>query len=327
MNFGTIESVLWGMKTTKFVSRKEPIMKTYLYLAVICFVSMTLVGGVFGEMKIVEVPKKEPVAAPEKVIPGEVIPEQVKFEDIQLPEKGSADYWVIRSDAVTELTRLLTSKRAEMKKKRMMVADYLLKIGKAEEMASAQIEVPDDPKLYAQALGLLESYEQRNIALPKKLPTWEESADFAMRFIIFEGHVPMQFDGDEDLQSFVEVCKKKEAYAQKVRREMRSYVRDCLKMWTYLGTIGQQSAAREWAAQMKLDAEKARSAEQAMIAEQRRMTALERREADKERKFQDAQDRASFYSTRRERAYTSRQDRLRYQQTLLNERYVNSYRW
>jgi hypothetical protein len=78
---------------------------------------------------------------------------------------------------------------------------------------------------------------------------------------------------------------------------------------------------------MKLDAEKMKNAERAMVAEDRRMASLERRESAKEQKFEDAQDRASFRSSRRSRVYQSRDDRVQYQQTLLNDRYTNSYRW
>lgn len=255
------------------------------------------------------------------------MPEDVKLEDIQLPPKDSPEYWVVRSEAMGELTPLLTKKRAEMKQKRQMLADYLLKIGKGEEMAAAQIEVPDDPALYAKALGVAEGLEERDVTLPKKTPTWDELAEFAMRFILYEGYVPMEFDGPEDVASFIEVGKKKEAYAQKVRKEMRSYVKDCLKMWIYLGQIDQQSAAKEWAVQMKLDAEKGKAAERAMVSEQKRNDALARSEAEKQRKFEDAQARASFRSGRGERVYQSRNDRLQYQQTLLNERYTNYYRW
>ena len=256
-----------------------------------------------------------------------VASEEVKLEDIQLPEKDSPEYWVVRSDAVGELIPLLTKKRAEMKQKRQMLADYLLKIGKGEEMAAAQIEVPDDPALYAKALGLTEGFEQRDVTLPKKTPTWDELAEFAMRFVIYEGYVPVEFDGVEDAAGFIEVGKKKEAYAQKVRKEMRAYVKDCLKMWIYLGQIGEQAAAKEWAVQMKVDAEKSKAAERAMVAEERRTAALNRSEAAKEQEFEDAQSRASYRSSRRERGYTSRQDQRQYQQTLLNERYTNSYRW
>jgi hypothetical protein len=299
-------------------------MKTSTYFTILCLFTMLFVG-ISGAAKVVEVAPKEPEPAVEA--PVEPAVEEVKFEDIQLPDKEDPDYWVIRSDAVTELTRLLTSKRAEMKQKRQMLADYLLKINKAQEMAAANIEVPDDPKLYAQALGVLDGFEQRDIPLPKKSPTWEELAEFAMRFIISEGYVPMQFDGAEDKASFIKVAQQKEQYAQKVRREMRGYVKDVLKMWIYLGQINEQSAAKEWAVQMKLDAEKGKAAERAMLAEQRRMAAADRREAKEDQKFEDAQQRASFYSSRRERAYQSRQDRLNYQQTLLNERYTNYYRW
>ncbi len=312
-------------------------MKTSTYLAISCILSMLFVVGVSGAAKVIEVAAEEPVveevkadepaAAEESPALAEAAVEEVKFEDIQLPEKDSPEYWVVRSEAMGELTPLLTRKRAEMKKKRQMLADYLLQIGKAEDTAAANVEVPDDPTLYAKALGVLDEYKQRDIALPAKLPTWEESAQFAMRFVLYEGYRPMQFDGVEDAKGFSEVCIKKEQYAQKVRKEMRSYVKDCLKMWTYLGTIDQQAACKEWAVGIKMDAKKAEDAERAAVSESRRMASLERRESEKERKLQDAQDRASFRSTRRSRAYQSRDDRLRYRQTRLDDRYTNSYRW
>ncbi|RKY06622.1 MAG: hypothetical protein DRP56_07065 [Planctomycetota bacterium] len=294
-------------------------MKTSTILTISCVFSLLFVVAVSSAAKVIEV-------APAKPAVEEAV-EEVKFEDIELPQKDSPEYWVVRSEAMGELTPLLTRKRAEMKKKRQMLADYLLKIGKGEEMAAANVEVPDDPKAYAKALGLLDGYKQRDIALPAKLPTWEETAQFSMRFVLYEGYRPMQFDGAEDAKGFVEVCQKKEQYAQKVRKEMRLYVKDCLKIWTYLGTIGEQSACKEWAVGMKLDAKKADDAERAAVAESRRMAALERRESAKEQKFQDAQDRASFRSSRRSRHYQSRDDRLQYRQSRLDERYTNNYRW
>ena len=315
-------------------------MKTSTYLAISCLFTMSFILiGVSAAAKVTEVPADKPAdvdeasasaePATEAELTAEVEPAdwEVKFEDIQLPETDSPDYWVIRSDAVTELTRLLTSKRAEIKQIRQMLADYLLKIGKAEEMASKNIVVPDDPKLYFEALGLEHLYEDNDLDAPLKTPTWEELAEFSMRFIIFEGHVPMQFDGVEDVASYIQVAKKKEQYAQKVRREMQGYVKDSLEMWIYLGQIGQQAAFDEWEVQMKVDSEKAKSAERAALADQRRMVALDRRESEKERKFADAQSRASFRSTRGSRNYQSRDNRLRYQQTLLSDRYTNSYRW
>ncbi|MHC4998359.1 MAG: hypothetical protein ACYTEM_04960 [Planctomycetota bacterium] len=314
-------------------------MKTSTFLAILCLFTMGFVViGACEAAKVIEVPADEPAAvdeAPASAEPAtkeeptaEVEPadDEIKFEDIQLPEKDSPEYWVVRSEAIGELTPLLTKKRAEMKKKRQLLADYLLKIGKAEDMAAANIKVPDDPALYAKALGVDQDLKDLN-AMPKKRPTWEELAQFSMRFVLHEGYRPMQFDSAEDAAGFAEVCRKKEQYAQKVRKEMLGYVEDTLKMWTYLGTIGEQSAAKEWAVGMKLDAEKMKNAERAMVAEERRMASLERRESEKERKFEDAQDRASFRSSRRERVYQSRDDRLQYQQTLLNDRYTNSYRW
>ena len=137
----------------------------------------------------------------------------------------------------------------------------------------------------------------------------------------------MQFDSVEDAKGFADVCKKKEEYAQKVRKEMLNYVKDCLKMWTYLGTINQQSAAKEWAVGMKLDAIKQENTQRQMLADERRTASLQRRQQAEEQKFQDAQDRASFSSSTRERRYESRDSRLQYQQTLLSDRYTNNYRW
>ncbi|MHC4554226.1 MAG: hypothetical protein ACYSUS_02855 [Planctomycetota bacterium] len=314
-------------------------MKNSTYLPIIFLFTISFfMVGVSEAAKVIEVEKEEPVAAdeaPASTEPAtkeepttEVEPadDEIKFEDIQLPKKDSPEYWVVRSEAMGELTPLLTKKRAEMKKKRQLLADYLLKIGKAEDMAAANVQVPDDPALYAKALGVDQDLKDLN-AMPKKRPTWEELAQFSMRFVLHEGYRPMQFDSVEDAAGFAEVCRKKEQYAQKVRKEMLGYVEDLLKMWTYLGTIGEQSAAKEWAVGMKLDAEKMKNAERAMVAEERRMASLERRESEKERKFQDAQDRASFSSSEKERRFDSRQDRLQYQQTLLSDRYTNSYRW
>ncbi|MHC5144209.1 MAG: hypothetical protein ACYSOX_01090 [Planctomycetota bacterium] len=314
-------------------------MKNSTYLPIIFLFTISFfMVGVSEAAKVIEVEKEEPVAAdeaPASTEPAtkeepttEVEPadDEIKFEDIQLPKKDSPEYWVVRSEAMGELTPLLTKKRAEMKKKRQLLADYLLKIGKAEDMAAANVQVPDDPALYAKALGVDQDLKDLN-AMPKKRPTWEELAQFSMRFVLHEGYRPMQFDSVEDAAGFAEVCRKKEQYARKVRKEMLGYVEDLLKMWTYLGTIGEQSAAKEWAVGMKLDAEKMKNAERAMVAEERRMASLERRESEKERKFQDAQDRASFSSSEKERRFDSRQDRLQYQQTLLSDRYTNSYRW
>jgi len=314
-------------------------MKTSTFLAILCLFTMAFVViGVCEAAKVIEVPADEPAAVDEppasaepatKEEPtAEVEPEdgEIKFEDIQLPEKDSPEYWVVRSEGIGELTPLLTKKRAEIKKKRQMLADYLLKIGEAENMAAANVQVPDDPALYAKALGVDQDLKDLN-AMPKKRPTWEELAQFSMRFVLHEGYRPMHFDSVEDAKGFADVCIKKEQYAQKVRKEMLGYVEDCLKMWTYLGTINQQSAAKEWAVGMKLDAEKMKNAERAKLAEDRRMAAMERQESAKEQKFEDAQERASFRSSRRERVYQSRDDRLQYQQTLLNDRYTNSYRW
>ena len=147
---------------------------------------MVVVVGASGVTKVSEVAADEPAVAEESPALAESAVEEVKFENIQLPVKDTPEYWVVRSEAMGELTPLLTRKRADMKKKRQMLADYLLKIGRAEDMAAAEVKVPDDPTLYAKALGLIDEYKQQDIALPAKLPTWEETAQFSMRFVLYQ---------------------------------------------------------------------------------------------------------------------------------------------
>jgi len=170
-------------KKTEFFER-EKAMKTKKMVFLLTV--MVVVVGASGVTKVSEVAADEPAVAEESPALAESAVEEVKFENIQLPVKDTPEYWVVRSEAMGELTPLLTRKRADMKKKRQMLADYLLKIGRAEDMAAAEVKVPDDPTLYAKALGLIDEYKQQDIALPAKLPTWEETAQFSMRFVLYQ---------------------------------------------------------------------------------------------------------------------------------------------
>ena len=251
--------------------------------------------------------------------------EEVDLKDIPLPQRDDPEYWVIRSDAVGEIIPLLTGKRAEIKQKRQQVADYLDRIGRTMNMAAQQIKVPDDPALYAEALGWSDSIRRRDIDLPKTLPNWEETVELAMRFIISEGYVPIQFDGVEDIQGFVDVCERKETYARKVRDDVRAYLNDYLEMWLYLKQSDEQFAYHDWVMQRELEAQRAEQAEREQWAEQRRAAAMQRKEQEKQLKFQLEQNREAFRSTRREREYYTREKLLFYRLSLLNAHYARYY--
>ena len=251
--------------------------------------------------------------------------DDLDLQAIPLPERDNPEYWVIRSEAMSEIIPLLTRKRAEIKQKRQRVADYLDRIGKTEQMAASQIDVPQDPALYAEALGWSDSIRLHDIELPKTMPSWEQTAEFAMRFIIDEGYVPIQFDGIEDMEGFVDVCRRKDTYARKVRDEMRAYLNDYLEMWLYLEQSGEQFAYRDWITRLELEAERHEQAIRKQLAEQRRQAAVQRREFEKQQEFQLARNREAFRSTRRERMYYTRERLLLYRQARLDALYSGYY--
>ncbi len=298
-------------------------MKNLIY-CMLCVVSATSLAA--EKPADATIKSAEPAKTAAQV-QADVQKERSAFDTIPLPEKDSTEYWLVRSEAMNDLLPFLTKKRAEMKEKRELLANYLLKIGKAEDMAAQNIEVPEDPKLYARAMGVLDGLEEKNVTLPSKLPTWEETAQMAMRFVIDGGYVITVLDGEQDVKDYAELCVKKEAYARKVQKEMRGYAKDVIRIWMYLGTINEQDGCKAAVAQYKIDQKKIKDTEKELAMQQKSMAVQERSQSAKQAKFEDAQDRASFRSTAGERRYDTRQDQLQYQQTLLNERYTNAYRW
>ena len=68
---------------------------------------------------------------------------------VPMPAKNSPQYWVLRSEAVRELTRFMTKKRTELKRKYNHFPRYLDQIGKRKDYGSRNIKVPDDMDLSA----------------------------------------------------------------------------------------------------------------------------------------------------------------------------------
>lgn len=254
--------------------------------------------------------------------------EKVEAEpEIQLPAKDTTLYWNIRSEAVSELIPYLTSKRSEIKKKMKFLADYLLDIGKASEFAASDTKAPEDMKYYAEVLNLTKSFEEANIPIPEKRPTWDEVVEIAMKHVMFEGYVPTEIEGTEEAEMYKELCKNKERYGQKVREDLHDAITKGVRMWIYLGTIDEQANAKAKLADIIL-ADKAAAAEQkAQVAEMKREDNMAYAQQKEDQKRQDAMDRASFRSSRRSRQYESRDNRLQYRQSRLDERYTNSRRY
>ena len=295
--------------------------KTYLVWITVAIFALSL-PTLAAEEKEAETAKPEPAPAP-------VMPESLEFSQIVLPANDTIEYWVIREQCLSDLTPFLTKKRKELKEKRQILADYLVQIGKAEDFAAQDIKIPNDPKLYALAFGVLDGLEQKNIDVSKieikKRPDWNGLVEFAMKNAIYEGYVPTAIEGAEELNMYKEIVFKKERYGQKVHKELRPIADQCIKMWLYLGTINEQENLRTHVAQMKLKAAADKQAMRDAIRDDKRQSAYAHSKAREEKKFEQGLERSrqERYDTRRD----YRQDSLYYRQTRLDDRYSNRYHY
>jgi hypothetical protein len=210
--------------------------------------------------------------------------------ETKLPPKDSATYWVVRSQTMTELIPFLTKKRSEFKGHFKMITQYLDKIGKGEDFLKSGIKAPNTPAVYAEALGISDEIAERNVKLPDKPLTWDQVVEFGMGHVIYEGYMPTDVSGEEELEMIKKICKQKEKYGQKVRKEMREDVKRCLNIWTYLGTINKQEEARVYAFMEKDRLEKARREELNRRREDSAEISRQRREAEKRNAWQRRQN-------------------------------------
>lgn len=244
-------------------------------------------------------------------------------EEIQMPDKNTPEYWNLRSEAISQFVPFLTKKRSEAKRTMQAMADYLLQIGKASEFADSQIPVPTDLKVFADILRISQPLQDMNVQIPKERPTWDQLMDIAMKHVMLDGFLPTAIEPDE-LAEYIEMCKKKEEYGQKVRKDIRTTVDQCGRMWAYLDSIGELGNFKSAAAD-KLVAQKVQQQQQkAAMLEQKRQDTYATTQSKEQQKEQDAMSRASFQSSKRERAYEDRQARLQHSQTILDSRLVNS---
>jgi len=249
--------------------------------------------------------------------------DQESDEEIQMPDKGTPEYWNLRSEAMSQLLPFLTKKRTEMKKQMQMMADYLLQIGKASEFAESQVPVPTDPAVFIEILRIGQSLEQMNVPLPKTRPTWDQIMDVAMKHVMLDGYLPTAVE-PEELPQYIEMCKKKEEYGQKVRKDMRTSLDQCARMWVYLDSIGELGNFKSAVADSVLARKTAQQQEKAAMLEQKRQDTYAMTQSKEQQKEQDAMARASFQSSKRQRAQEDRQARLQHSQTVLDSRLINS---
>jgi len=240
-----------------------------------------------------------------------------------LPEKGTTEYWVIRSEAIQEFIPFLTKKRSEMKTRLKMLADYLVEIGKASEFAEQNMAITYDPAVYAEILRIGPGLQKMNVEAPKERPSWDQLVEIAMQHVLFEGYLPIEVEDSEKTQ-YTEACKKKEEYGQKVRGDLRTIMDQCARMWVYLDRIGQLGTFKAREADVYLQQKADVASERAMAMEEKQQASLARAEDRRQSEYEQDMARREFSASSRERHYQSRQDNLLYRQTRLDERYANS---
>jgi hypothetical protein len=104
-----------------------------------------------------------------------------------------------------------------------------------------------------------------------------------MQHVLYEGYLPTDVSGMDELNMIKKICAQKEQYGQKVRKEMRDTIQRCLNIWFYLETIGQQNACKEY---IYLQQENERKAQEERIRQGRQTAAA----IERQKRQQQAQN-------------------------------------
>ena len=171
------------------------------------------------------------------------------------------DYWVIRSQALTELIPFLTRTRTEAKGHYKALTDYIKYIGKGQEFLDSGITGPSSPAEYARLTGKAEEFEKNNIKLPEKYMTWDQLVALAMEFVVNEGYVPTDVEGPEEIEMFKQICERKSKYGKKVQTDLRKIAQDCMDMKAYLDSIKKFEACVKYTRYQKEQKEQAKKEE------------------------------------------------------------------
>lgn len=202
------------------------------------------------------------------------------------------DYWVIRSQALTELIPFLTRTRTEAKGHYKALTDYIKHIGKGQDFLDSGITGPSSPAEYARLTGKAEEFEKNKIKLPEKYMTWDQLVALAMEFVTNEGYVPTDVEGPEEIEMFKKICQGKSKYGKKVQSDLRKIAQECMNMKAYLDSINQFDECVKYTRYQKEQKEQARQAEAKRRREERvaveRFKKQTRRETIKEARRQDS---------------------------------------
>ena len=207
------------------------------------------------------------------------------------------EYWVIRSQALTELIPFLTSIRREAKQHYKGLTDYIQQIGRGQNFLESGIKGPSSPAEYAKLTGIAEGFAKNNIVLPEKYMTWDQLAELAMEFVMNEGYDPTNVNGPEEIEMLKQICERKRKYGKKVQTDLSKITQDCMDMKAYLDSIDQFEACiktiryqKEQEEQAKREETRRRREDRTAVRRSKRETKQERREAIKEARREEAVD-------------------------------------
>jgi hypothetical protein len=246
----------------------------------------------YGQEKVAEDLNKEPVAA-EKVEQAQSKAEE-KMEagdDLKLPDKNTTEYWVLRSQTCTESIPFLTQLRSEKRGIVDLMVQFLKKTGKAQDFLKSGVKAPESPELLLKEIGDDKRYAEMGLDIPINPLDWEQAVEDAMRFVLYEGYLPTDLDGEDELEMIKQLCSQKERFCKKVRNELHETIREGLDIWFYLETIGQQEACDEFIHNQfeaeQLEKEQAQGEVKDHLTEQK----LKRQEQQKQNIWQERQNR------------------------------------
>ncbi len=216
-------------------------------------------------------------------------------DEVQVPAKGTAEYWVVRSRGVSELTGFLSRKRLDLKENLSIFAVFLDKVGKTGDFSTTPVEVSDDPKLRFQVLGILEEdLADRNIQMPKKPMSLEQMVEIGMEIVVSDGYLTVHFSDGQELKNYKDVLKRRESSLRKIRSDVHAQVEACLRAWSYLGTINQQDGFKLFRFNLKEEERRAKEEQRAAASAARGARSRQNRGARKQAELQRRQDNLDY---------------------------------
>jgi hypothetical protein len=282
-------------------------LKDSLMILIVIFFTATCIASEPNEPESLQSERSQ-AAEPEsvKAEPVANIPESThSLKDI---DPDSIEYWLIRSQALTELVPFLTITRTEAKGHYNKLISYLEAKDMLRDFAQSGIKGSDSPAAYARAVGKADDFAEKNLSLPEKPRTWPEVLEWAMEYVVQEGYMPTDVSGDEELDMIKKICEQKEKYGRKVRDELRKVAQDCMDMKAYLDSKGQFDIFMKYVRYQKEQDTLARLARSRAGKDQLAAMERERREGQKYNIWQERQDRLStrYYGDRIYRGGSSR---------------------